>query len=142
MKLPIAAWTLVASCGAGIGEVRAALRAGASGLRPNDFEPAAGLATWIGRVDGIEDFTMPSKLARFDCRNNRLAMMGLAQDDFDASVARSVRRHGAHRVGVFVGTSTSGILATELAVRAAHARREMRIRCRLISIATGTACFR
>jgi 3-oxoacyl-[acyl-carrier-protein] synthase I len=115
--IPIAASTLTTACGTGWRDVRARFRAGATGLRRNDFEPAADLATWIGRVDGIEAFAMPPSLARFDCRNNRLALMGLANDDFEASVARSVRRHGAQRIGVFLGTSTSGILATELAMR-------------------------
>jgi len=115
--IPIAASTLTTACGAGWGNVRASFRAGATGLRRNDFEPAADLATWIGRVDGVEEFAMQPSLAPFDCRNNRLALMGLANDGFEASVARSVRRHGAQRIGIFVGTSTSGILATELAMR-------------------------
>jgi len=117
VKLPIVSATLTAGCGAGLPAVRAALRAGRSGLRPNDFEPAANLVTWIGRVDGIETLSVPSALERFDCRNNRLALMGLAHDGFESAVARAVQRHGAQRIGVFMGTSTSGILATELAVR-------------------------
>jgi 3-oxoacyl-[acyl-carrier-protein] synthase-1 len=122
MNVPIAAWTLLAACGSGSRDVRDALRTGRSGLRPNDFEPAPGLSTYLGRVEGVEDFVVPSSLSHFDCRNNRLAMMGLALDGFEACVARAVRRHGAHRVGVFVGTSTSGILATELALCAAPSR--------------------
>lgn len=117
MKLPIVSATLTAACGAGLPAVRAALRAGRSGLRPNDFEPAADLATFIGRVDGIEAVSVPAALAPFDCRNNRLALMGLAHDGFETAVAGAVQRHGAQRIGVFMGTSTSGILASELDVR-------------------------
>jgi len=120
MMIPIAASTLTTACGAGWRDVRASFRAGATGLRRNDFEPAGELATWIGRVDGVEEFAMPPALSRFDCRNNRLALMGLGNDDFEACVARSVQRHGAQRLGVFLGTSTSGILATELAMRSAE----------------------
>src|SRR4029077_16341933 len=45
------------------------------------------------------------------------AQLGLVQDGFAEAVRRSVRRHGRERVGVFLGTSTSGILETELAYR-------------------------
>jgi 3-oxoacyl-[acyl-carrier-protein] synthase-1 len=43
--------------------------------------------------------------------------MGLAQDGFLDAVQNAVRRHGAARIGVFIGTSTAGILQTELAYR-------------------------
>ncbi len=60
---------------------------------------------------------MPPGLREFDCRNNRLAQMGLAQDGFAAAVEEAAARFGRHRVGVFLGTSTAGILQTELAYR-------------------------
>ncbi len=106
------------ACGVGTGEVLRAMRAGASGLRPNDFAPAATLATWIGRVDAVDASPMPPEFAAYDCRNNRLAQLALEQDGFVTAVRGAARRHGAHRVGVFLGTTTSGILATELAYRA------------------------
>jgi 3-oxoacyl-[acyl-carrier-protein] synthase-1 len=53
-------------------------------------------------------------------RNNQLALAALQQirPEVDAAIAR----YGAHRVGVVVGTSTSGIAGTEIALRhrAAH----------------------
>jgi 3-oxoacyl-[acyl-carrier-protein] synthase-1 len=116
--LPIAASTMTSACGVGTSEMLRALRTRESGLRRNDFEPAATLDTWIGRVDAIEATRMPEAFAAFDCRNNRLALLALEQDGFAADVAHAVRRHGAERVGVFLGTTTSGILATELAYRA------------------------
>jgi len=106
------------ACGVGTGEVQRALLAGASGLRRNDFEPAATLATWIGRVDAVDASRLPETFAAYDCRNNRLAQLALEQDGFMAAVRGAADRHGADRVGVFVGTTTSGILATELAYRA------------------------
>lgn len=60
---------------------------------------------------------LPQELATFDCRNNRLAMLGLLQDGFSEAVAAASKKYGAQRVGVFIGTSTSGILQTELAYR-------------------------
>jgi len=56
-------------------------------------------------------------LANFDCRNNRLALLGLAQDGFAGAVRAASEKYGAQRIGVFLGTSTSGILETELAYR-------------------------
>ena len=117
--LPIAASTMTNACGVGTEAVRVALQEGRSGLRRNDFEPAAALATWIGRVNAVESEALGGAFAAYDCRNNRLARIALEQDGFIAAVGAAVRRHGANRVGVFLGTTTSGILSTELAFRAA-----------------------
>ena len=81
------------------------------GPTPCDFE-GADLDTWIGAVDGVDAQPVRADLADFACRNNRLAQLGLTQDGFDARVA-AVARYGAARVGVFIGTSTAGILETE-----------------------------
>ncbi len=117
--LRITASTLANGCGVGWQAVGDALRAGRSGLRRNDFPPAAELETFIGRVDGIEAAPLPDAYARYDCRVNRLALLALEQDGFVRAVQKARARHGRARIGVFLGTSTSGILATELAARAA-----------------------
>lgn len=109
-------YTLVSALGSGRDATIAALREGRSGLARKPFETAA-LDTWIGEVDGVDAQRLPPALAEFDCRNNRLALMGLQADGFAASVALARERFGPQRVGVFVGTSTSGILQTELAYR-------------------------
>jgi 3-oxoacyl-[acyl-carrier-protein] synthase-1 len=67
-------------------------------------------------------------MAGYDCRNNRLARRGLAADGFEDAIRSRIARHGARRAGIVLGTSTSGILSTELAYRqrapkAAPARR-------------------
>lgn len=77
----------------------------------------AALDTYIGRVDGLEQEPVIARLADYDCRNNRLAMLGLVSDNFEPAVAAARNRYGAHRIAVIVGTSTSGILETELAYR-------------------------
>jgi 3-oxoacyl-[acyl-carrier-protein] synthase-1 len=77
----------------------------------------AALDTYIGRVDGLETEPVIRRLAEYDCRNNRLAMLGLVTDGFEAAVAAARARYGAHRIAVIIGTSTSGILETELAYR-------------------------
>jgi 3-oxoacyl-[acyl-carrier-protein] synthase-1 len=105
------------SClGRGIEATRAALAEAASGLTPCRFETAA-LDTFVGEIAGLDDTRLPAELAAFDCRNNRAAELGLSQDGFLHAAAAARARHGAARIGVFIGTSTAGILQTELAYR-------------------------
>ena len=92
------------------------MRAPRSGLTLCNFETVR-LDTYIGQVAGVDAQTLPQGLARYDCRNNRLALMGLAQDGFIEAAAQAVARYGAHRVGLFLGTSTAGILDAEIAYR-------------------------
>lgn len=110
----ITAYTAVNCLGTGRDAILAALRSGASGLRPCDF-PGADFETYIGRVDGLEDKPVTGPLARYDCRNSRLALATLRADGF-ADLARDcIARRGARRVGLVLGTSTSGIQEGERA---------------------------
>ncbi len=112
----ISHFSIVNSLGDGVEEVLHGLREKKSGLTPCDFDSAA-LDTHIGRVPGLERGSVRSDLAAYDCRNNRLAQRCLERDGFAARVAQASERYGPGRVGVFLGTSTSGIHATELAYR-------------------------
>ncbi len=114
--LALSAYTLTTCLGRGIDATREALRAERSALAPCTFETVR-LDTWIGEVAGVDDQRLPEALARYDCRNNRLTLMGLETDGFGDSVREATARYGADRVGVFLGTSTAGILQTELAYR-------------------------
>ncbi len=114
--ISITHYTLTSALGHGKGATRAALLQGRSGLRANDFADAP-LPTFIGRVDGVEDIALPQSLERFDCRNNRLAQLALEQDGFASAIATAREKYGAGRIAVILGTSTSGIQATEHAYR-------------------------
>jgi 3-oxoacyl-[acyl-carrier-protein] synthase-1 len=109
-------YTATTCLGRGLDATRAALHDGRSGLAPCAFETVR-LDTWIGEVAGVDDICLPASLARYDCRNNRLTLMGLETDGFAERVRLAVERYGRDRVGVFLGTSTAGILQTELAYR-------------------------
>src|SRR5450756_2098631 len=98
------------------GATLAALRQRRPGLVPCAFD-TVDLATFIGEVAGVDAVQLPAHLADFDCRNNRLALLGLTQDGFAEAVRAAIAKYGAQRIGVFLGTSTSGILQTELAYR-------------------------
>ena len=110
-------YTLVSALGHGRGPTLAALQGGRTGLAQRDFETAVGLNTWLGVVDACDEITLAPELVEHDCRNNRLAELALRADGFGDRVRRAAQRWGAHRVGVFLGTSTSGILQTEIAYR-------------------------
>lgn len=114
--LLLSATTATTCLGVGLDAHRAALRENRSGLQPCAFE-TVDLPTWVGEVADVDAHPLPAPLAAFDCRNNRLALLALRADGFEERVRAAIARHGAGRVGVFMGTSTSGILETELAYR-------------------------
>jgi 3-oxoacyl-[acyl-carrier-protein] synthase-1 len=114
--LTLSAFTLTSSLGVGLRKHAEALTGRRSGLVPCAFESAR-LDTWVGHVPDEQLTPLPEEMAAADCRNNRLAQLALAQDGFLDAVARARSRYGAHRIGLFLGTSTSGLLHTELAYR-------------------------
>ena len=114
--LALSHFTATSAIGRGLEAMLAALRARRGALAPCAFETVA-LETCIGEVPQVDAVRLPAPLARFECRNNRLAQLALAQDGFIAAVETCAARYGPHRIGVFLGTSTSGTLQTELAYR-------------------------
>jgi len=117
--LRISSYTVSSALGAGRAAHVEALRAGRTGLGRIAFDTNT-LDCWLGEV---RDFDVPltGALSEWDCRNNRLADFALGQDGFPDAVANARTRYGATRVGVFIGTSTSGVQHTELANRARDA---------------------
>jgi 3-oxoacyl-[acyl-carrier-protein] synthase-1 len=115
-SLGLTAYTMTSALGAGLGPTLQALREQRSGLQRKHWETVE-LNTCIGEVAGVDDTPVRADLAPFDCRNNRLAQLGLEQDGFAQAVQAAIARHGKRRIGVFLGTSTSGILSAELAYR-------------------------
>jgi 3-oxoacyl-[acyl-carrier-protein] synthase-1 len=112
-------FTATSCLGHGKAATRASLEQQRTGLAPCRFETVT-LATFVGEVSGVDAERLPKELVEFDCRNNRLAQLGLQQDGFAAAATELAGRLGSRRVGVFLGTSTSGILQTELAYRGRH----------------------
>ena len=114
--LLLSSYTATTSLGRGLDALLAGLRQGRSGLQPCTFESVR-LDTWIGEVAAVDGEKLPKSLTRYDCRNNRLAQLGLEADGFAERVREAISRYGKSRVGVFLGTSTAGILQAELAYR-------------------------
>ena len=110
----VRAHTVTTALGAGRAPLDAALASRRSGLRRNDLGSDP-LPCWIGRVDGLEQATLPPRLADWDSRNHRLAWLALQNDGLPAALQAAIERHGAHRIAVVIGTSTSSIGDTEQA---------------------------
>jgi 3-oxoacyl-[acyl-carrier-protein] synthase-1 len=109
-------FTATSCIGRGLSPTLDALRHRKSGLTPCDFD-TVDLDTCIGAVPGVDEVLIRADLQAFDCRNNRLLQLALEQDGFTEAVNAAAARYGRHRIGVFIGTSTAGILQTELAYR-------------------------
>src|ERR1700733_9342744 len=114
--LQLTHFTATSCLGSGLAATRGAPEEAPRGLAPCRFETVE-LDTYIGEVACVRRRGLPLPLERFDCRNNRLAQLGLMQDGFDDAVRAAIERYGPRRVGVYLGTSTSGILTTEIAYR-------------------------
>lgn len=114
--LAVTAYTATSALGRGLSAQLDALRDARSGLRANDFSSAP-LDCWIGRVAGLEEAPLPIDFATWECRNNRLAWLGLNQDGFLDRVRLARDRYGAHRIALMLGTSTASIGETEAAYR-------------------------
>jgi 3-oxoacyl-[acyl-carrier-protein] synthase-1 len=86
--------------------------------------PMPNLAGRPFAANGIEAelATLPPEFAPWDSRNNRLLLTAL--NEIESDVAAAVSRHGAARVAVVLGTSTSGIAEGEIALayHRAHGR--------------------
>lgn len=109
-------FTATSSIGHGLAPILDSLRKRQSGLQPCNFE-TVDLTTFIGEVANVDKVVLPEILSHFDCRNNRLALLGLNQDGFADAVRDAITKYGSQRIGLFIGTSTAGILQTELAYR-------------------------
>ena len=112
MNLYLADMGIINALGASKAEVlRGLVDNDDSGLVP--YGPLlTGRNTMVGRVR-VELPPLPPALAELDCSNNRL--LANALDQVAPAVAALRERLGSHRIGVVLGTSTSGIAAGEAA---------------------------
>ncbi|MFZ2169725.1 MAG: beta-ketoacyl-ACP synthase [Methylococcaceae bacterium] len=83
-----------------------------SGLvRTDEFSP--GQPCYVGAVQA-ELPEIEKKYSIYNCRNNQLLLAALSQ--IKATVNGMIKNYGVDRVGVVIGTSTSGLRNTELAL--------------------------
>ena len=104
---------MINALGADTAQIVTALAAGVSpGMGPIALGGDEG--AFAGSVQARLALAPPKPLAHYDCRNNRLLLAALAQ--IEPAVRAACERYGAARVGVVLGTSTSGIGAGEAAL--------------------------
>ncbi len=113
--LRISAYTVTSALGAGRRAHLEALLGERSGLRPQAVAGCA-LSTYVGEVAGLER-PIAGEHARWDCRNNRLAQLALAQDDFRVAVERSRASSVPGASGCSSARVPPGVQQTELAYR-------------------------
>ena len=118
-RLQFSAYTLLTALGEGLSANWNCLLNKKSMLRLCDFEDVD-LKTYIGRVKGVEDINFPDKFASFDCRNNRLIYQALNLDGFADHVFNAIDRYGSSRVGIALGTTTSGFSQAEHAYKSSN----------------------
>lgn len=112
--LGISAATVVHPAGHGTSALWEAVAHGRTALQPNTLD-WCDLPCWNGAVTGVDDPALAAQLQAWDCRSNRLAWLALQDGAFRRAVAAAVATHGAGRIGLVLGTSTSGIRSTEVA---------------------------
>lgn len=108
------AMSMANSLGSNWQEVETNLFLGASSGLSQMVTLSDGRSVPVGRLN-FELNDLPEKLAMWDSRNNRLIHHCLKQIMPQLEAARE--RYGAHRIGVVLGTSTSGIEHSEWALK-------------------------
>ncbi len=110
----LSALGIVNALGVGAGEVWARLLDGEPSrlVDRDDLAPARRLR--VGAVNAPLP-RIPERLAAYDCRNNAMALAAIAQ--IEEPLSRALRECGAERIGVVMGTSTSGVSDAEDAIR-------------------------
>jgi len=104
---------ILSAAGNSGGEILYRLQAGdRSGLVSTD-EYSPGQPFYLGAVQA-ELPEIGEKYSVYDCRNNRLLLAALSQ--IKSTVDSMIKNYGVDRVGVVIGTSTSGVRNTELAL--------------------------
>ena len=113
MKLYLNDLGLLCAAGSSKTEVLKRLLAGdRSGLTATD-EFSRGRPIILGRINDQLP-TIPTKYSVYDCRNNQLLLAALSR--ISATVEEMAVKFGRDRIGIVLGTSTSGVRNTELAL--------------------------
>lgn len=103
---------IINALGSGVNEVSKRLFMGdTSGMVLEDALLLNGQAR-VGRARGALD-VVPDHLLKFNCRNNQLLLTALSQ--IESAVEATITRYGRSRIGVVLGSSTTGMAEGETA---------------------------
>ncbi len=110
----IAAVGIITALGGGVEETWSRLVAGDQSRLTSRFNLVPGRCLRVGAVtDPLPE--IPPHLGRYGCRNNALTLAAVTQ--IDPLLRGVIDEVGAERVGVVMGSSTSGVAAAEEAIR-------------------------
>src|SRR5438045_8142483 len=112
--LALTSFTATSCIGRGAGATLAALRERRTGLKRCAFETVT-LEAFVGEVAGVDEAPLPPGLREYECRNNRLAQLGLVQDGAAEAARRSARRHGPAQAGGLLGRRNAATRRREIA---------------------------
>ena len=111
--VPVTAYSTVSACGMGNNALYQDLLANRTALGDLTFIDVA-FQTHVGEVSEKLPEIRP-ELEIYNSRNSRLALAALnfAGDGLRGAVELAKSRYGKQRIGIVVGTSTSGLFETE-----------------------------
>lgn len=114
-SVAITAYSALSACGEGNEALYQSLSQNQSALAPLALFSIP-FPAYVGEIKQDLQAIRPELMA-YDSRNSRVALTALnnAQDGVRAAVEKAKKHYGAHRVGVVIGTSTSGLYETEAA---------------------------
>jgi len=103
---------VVSAAGSGQALLQNIQRGDRSGLQQTEYY-SPGRPVFVGRVNE-ELPRIPDRYRLYDCRNNQLLLAALAQ--IKTGIERIRQQYSSDRIGVVLGTSTSGVRNTERAL--------------------------
>ncbi len=111
----ITAYSALSACGMGNQALYHALLGDQSCLAPLSLFTVP-FAAYVGEIKQPL-LAVRAQLAEYSCRNARVALTALnnEQDGVRAAIEQAKANYGANRIGVIIGTSTSGLYETEAA---------------------------
>ncbi len=113
MKPALTALGIINALGNNPAEVLSNLLAGVSPGMTDSADWLPDRSVCIGTVTAALP-EIPVSLQMFDCRNNRLLLAALTQ--IQNAIAEALNKYGVERIGVVIGSSTSGIAEGEIAL--------------------------
>ncbi|MFC3095378.1 beta-ketoacyl-ACP synthase [Alteromonas sediminis] len=114
MGIDIIDYESCSAAGVNLAQLRSSLAQHKSGLVKNCLT-GSDIDTWIGKVADVDAI---NDLKEWQSRNNALAALGLEQGSILNNVSALIKKYGAARVGIVMGSSTSSIDRTETAYQA------------------------
>lgn len=113
--LPVTAYTCLSACGSGNAGFYRHLAENRTALGPLDLFELP-FSTVVAQITASLPELRP-ELSQYRCRNAQVALAALnnPEDGLRQALERATARYGKQRIGVVIGTSTSGMLETESA---------------------------